>query len=65
MEDIPERVDAEDISCIIKKFKLNVQIDKTRFDLIKDKKGTVSRGEAFQLIENKLPPIYSMNALLA
>jgi len=64
-DDIPNRVDLDDIACITKRFGIKVQIDIVRFDLLKDKKGTVSKSQAIQLIENKLPPIYSTNALVA
>jgi len=63
-DDIPSRVDLDDIAAITKKFGISVQIDVVRFDLLKDKKGFVSKSQAIQLIENKLPPIYSTNALV-
>ena len=62
--DLPERVDLATIDDTLRRFKLgHVQIDMVRFDLLKDKNNTISRGEALQLIENKLPPIYSLNAI--
>jgi hypothetical protein len=65
LDNIPERVDLETIGVITRRYKINVQIDKVRFDLLRDREGTVSRMEAMQLIENKLPPIYSTNALIS
>lgn len=65
IDDIPDRVDLETIDALLKKYRLEVQIDMVRFNLLKDVRGTVSRTEALQLIENKLPPIYSANCLVA
>lgn len=64
LNDIPDRVDLDDIACITKRFGIRIQIDVVRFDLLKDKKGMVSKAQALQLIENKLPPIYSTNVLM-
>jgi hypothetical protein len=64
--DLPERIDLPTLERILAKYKLTVQIDMIRFNLMKDPKdGTISRTQALQLIENKLPPIYSLNALVA
>jgi hypothetical protein len=62
---LPDRLDVDQINNLIDEYNLRINIDMIRFDLIKDKKdGTVSRSQALQLIENKLPPIYSMNGLV-
>lgn len=61
--EIPDRVDLMTIDRLTRKFGLKVDIDMVRFDVLKDRDGTVSRRDALQLIENKLPPIYSLNAL--
>ncbi len=64
LTDLPDRVDLFTINTTLRKFKLGqVQIDMVRFDLLKDENDTVSRRDALQLIENKLPPIYSLNAI--
>lgn len=62
--DIPARVDIKTIDQLTHKFGLKVEIDMVRFNLIKDDEGKISRKDALKLIENKLPPIYSLNALL-
>lgn len=62
--EIPERVDLRTMDRFMAKYGIRVEIDMVRFNLLKDKEGTVSRRDALQLIENKLPPIYSVNALL-
>ncbi len=64
LTDLPERLDMDEIEALIKQYKLGIQIDKVRFDLLKDQKGRVSRQDALQLIENKLPQIYSINGAL-
>ncbi len=61
--EIPDRVDLMTIDRLTRKFGLKVDIDMVRFNVLKDRDGTVSRRDALQLIENKLPPIYSLNAL--
>lgn len=63
VDELPERMDLEMIQSTIERSKMNVQIDMVRFNLLKDKDGTISRVHALQLIENKLPPIYSLNCL--
>ncbi len=63
--DVPERVDLETIEMLLRRFKLtHVHIDMIRFNLMKDRNGTISRSQALVLIENKLPPIYSLNAIV-
>ncbi len=62
--EIPDRVDIMTIERLTKQYGLKVEIDMVRFNLIRDDDGTVSRKDALQLIENKLPPIYSLNYLL-
>jgi hypothetical protein len=62
---LPERVDITTIERLLCEYKLNVQVDMIRFNLMKDDMDTISRSQALQLIENKLPPIYSLNALLS
>lgn len=62
--EIPERVDIRTIDKFTAKYGIKVQIDMVRFNVLKDEDGTISRRDALQLIENKLPPIYSLNALL-
>jgi hypothetical protein len=62
---LPDRLDVDQINNLIDEYRLGICIDMIRFDLIKDRKdGTVSRSQALHLIENKLPPIYSMNGLV-
>jgi hypothetical protein len=61
--DIPERVDLETCQKLANHFGVK-NIDFTRFDLIKDKDGTISRHEALQIAENKMPRIYSVNPCL-
>ncbi len=65
LDELPERMDLKIIQTLIEKSKANVQIDMVRFNLLKDKDGTISRVQALQLIENKMPPIYSVNCLLS
>lgn len=65
IDGIPERVDLQTINILMKKHRIEVQIDMVRFNLLKDANETVSRTEALQLIENKLPPIYSANCLVS
>ena len=62
--EIPDRVDLDIIEQFMQKYGIKVAIDMVRFNLLKDADGTISRRDALQLIENKLPPIYSVNALL-
>ena len=62
--EIPDRVDLDIIEQFMQKYGIKVEIDMVRFNLLKDADGTISRRDALQLIENKLPPIYSVNALL-
>jgi hypothetical protein len=62
--ELPDRLDLKTIDNFLAKYGLKVEIDIVRFNLLKDATGTVSRTEALQLIENKLPPIYSVNAML-
>jgi len=63
--EIPDRVDIHTMERFMEKYGIkNVEIDKVRFSLLKDGNDTVSRSEALHLIENKLPPIFSVNALL-
>lgn len=62
--EIPDRVDIRTIDKFTAKYGINVQIDMVRFNILKDSDGTISRRDALQLIENKLPPIYSVNALI-
>lgn len=64
LDDLPERVDLETIQETIERLKLDVQIDLVRFNLLKDKEGRISRVHALQLIENKLPPILSVNPVV-
>ncbi len=63
--DLPERIDIATLEAVIARLKLNVHVDMIRFNLMKDKNETISRTQALQLIENKLPPIYSLNGLVA
>ncbi len=63
--DLPERIDLATLEGVINRFKLNVHVDMIRFNLMKDKDGTISRQQALVLIENKLPPIYSLNGLVS
>lgn len=63
IEDLPERVDLATIEGRIAELQLNVRVDMVRFNLLRDKEGRVSRIQALQLIENKFPPIYSLNCL--
>ena len=64
VSDLPDRVDLPMINATLRRYKLgHVNIDMVRFDLLKDHNDTISRVEALQLIENKLPPIYSLNAI--
>lgn len=62
--EIPDRVDLRTIHMFIEKYGMKVEIDMVRFNLLKADDGTISRRDALQLIENKLPPIYSLNAIL-
>jgi hypothetical protein len=65
LTELPERLTINDIESILIKHKLNVKIDMVRFNLLKDCSGSISRAQALQLIENKLPPIYSLNGALS
>lgn len=62
--EIPDRVDLRTIDKFTAKYGIHVQIDMVRFNILKDSDGTISRRDALQLIENKLPPIYSVNSLI-
>ncbi len=65
LTDLPERLTLSEIESLVRQYKLNVTVDLVRFDLLKDGKGRISRHEALQLIENKLPPIYSINGAIS
>ena len=62
--EIPDRVDLKTIDRFMRKYGIDVQIEMVRFNIIKDADDKISRSEALKLIENKLPPIYSVNAIL-
>jgi hypothetical protein len=61
--ELPERMDIVEMNSFMEKYGIRVQIDMVRFSLLKDGDDKIARDEALQLIENKLPPIYSLNAL--
>lgn len=63
LDSFPERVDLATLQSIVESLKPGVEIDLIRFNLLKDRGGKISRLHALQLIENKLPPIYSLNCL--
>lgn len=62
--ELPERMDIDQIEDILRKFDKDTHIDMLRFNLMKDRYGTVSRAQALQLIENKFPPIFSLNGAI-
>jgi hypothetical protein len=62
--EIPDRVDVATMDRFMSKYGIRVEIDMVRFNLLKDSHGTIARRDALQLIENKLPPIYSVNAIV-
>lgn len=63
--DLPERMDIDTIESVLQQMNLDVKIDMIRFNLLKDSEGKIGRLQALQLIENKLPPIYSLNGALS
>jgi hypothetical protein len=63
MSEVPERLSYEEIVELARRIGQDPRIDQIRFNVLKDSSGTVSRSEALQLVENKFPPIFSLNAL--
>lgn len=63
-DDLPDKVSWEEIEDFIAKNGLQVKINRIRFDLLKNCDGKISRLAALQLIENKQPPIYSLNGMV-
>jgi len=64
-KDLPDRMDLETIESFLLQYNINVKIDMVRFNMLKDSEGKISRLEALQLTENKLPPIFSLNGALS
>lgn len=63
-DDLPDKVSWDEIEDFITKNGLQVKINRIRFDLLKNCDGKISRLAALQLIENKQPPIYSLNGMV-
>jgi hypothetical protein len=63
MSEVPERLSYEEIVELARRIGQDPRIDQIRFNVLKDSSGTVSRSEALQIVENKFPPIFSLNAL--
>jgi hypothetical protein len=63
LSEVPERLSYEEIVELARRIGQDPRIDQIRFNVLKDSTGTVSRSEALQLVENKFPPIFSLNAL--
>jgi RNA-binding protein YlmH len=62
--ELPERLTYDECVTLVKNQGLNIVVDRVRFDIIMDPKDkTISRSQAMQFVENKLPKIFSINPL--
>lgn len=62
-EDLPERMDKETLERLARTAGVDILVNPVRFDMMKDKEGTISRAQALQLLENKMPAILSVNPM--